>query len=331
MATAQELTARQAYNDRVRTLKTLQIANGLDKGYEKEVDGLVAEFGQWISPQEIGDTVYNTYAGYGGNLVPATKYYGGFVGTNQADGVTAPTDPYAPTTTGGTDTTALQTSIADLEAQQAAVRAQFEPLFAQYMAELQSGLTRNKDDLKKSYTDNAELNDKRYGEGLQNIQRGYAARGIGDSSYKENATQGLQGDFGRIYGDLTTQYNRGNQDLDKQVADKTASANAMKNNFYNPDRPQFTDVNQVASYAGTLASQLENAKTSLSSANARLSSAGISNPAGDDKMFQEYAANQVEQGTPWGTVAESLKSRGQTDPSYDAYLSYLYGSKEGDS
>jgi len=74
MATAQELTARQAYNDRVRTLKTLQIANGLDKGYEKEVDGLVAEFGQWISPQEIGDTVYNTYAGYGGNLVPATKY-----------------------------------------------------------------------------------------------------------------------------------------------------------------------------------------------------------------------------------------------------------------
>jgi hypothetical protein len=48
-------------------------------------------------------------------------------------------------------------------------------------------------------------------------------------------------------------------------------------------------------------------------------------------MFQEYATNQVEQGTPWGTVAESLKSRGQTDPSYDAYLSYLYGSKEGDS
>jgi hypothetical protein len=288
-------------------------------GADAAINAIYQNFGipAGVSYQEAQSTIGGLY----------NQYYA----PTQEAGATAPTGtPYTPPNTGGTDTTALTQSIADLEAQQAAVRSQFEPLYAQYISELQSGLKTGKENLRKDYLSNAELNDTRYGEGLQNIQRGYAARGIGDSSYKETAQSGLTGDFNRIYGDLTSQYDKGNTELDKQVADKTKAADATKNNFYNPTRPQFTDMNQVASYSGQLGSQLENAKSQLSSANAAVTSQGIYNPAGDDKMFQEYAGAQVEAGTPWGTVASTLKERGQTDPSYDAYLSYLYGSKESD-
>lgn len=312
--------SRDAYNAELAKLnEALARGDYAYGGAEAAINAIYQNFGipAGVSFQEAQSTIGGMYNSY---FAPG------------AEGTTP--QNYAPTgtggTTGGTDTTALNKSIADLEAQQAAVRAQFEPLFAQYMAELQSNLTKGKENLRKSYMDNAELNDTRYGEGLQNIQRGYAARGIGDSSYKETAQSGLTGDFNRIYGDLTKQYTDQGADLDKQVTDKTKSAEAMRNNFYNPTRPQFTDASQVASYSGQLGSQLESAKSQLSSANAGVATQGIYNPAGDDKLFQEYATSQVQAGTPWGTVANTLKERGQTDPSYDAYLSYLYGSKEND-
>lgn len=317
------MALRDDYNNQVYALQS-GLIGGMPVGtYEDMVNQMVSMYGAEVSPQEIGDNLYNLYAQFG--PAPATKYYGidGSATRNEGTGV-----DYTPTNTTGTDTTALNNSIAELEAQKALVQSQFEPLYAKYLADLEGSLTRSKGDLNKSYWDNANLNDTRYGEGLQNIQRGYAARGIGDSSYKENAVEGLGSEFKRIYGDLTKQKETGEGDLQKQYNEKLTNAQALRNNFYNPDQPQYTDVSQVASASAGLNSQLETARNQLT--NASVGTSGIYNPAGDDKMFQEYAQSQVEAGTPWGTVAGKLQERGQTDPSYDAYLSYLYGSREND-
>lgn len=335
-------TVRQAIQNQMNTMKWDGSAP-IDS-LANTTDYFIRTFGvgTGVSSQEIAGMITDAYH-YNG--IPDT----GFQPTQS--------DPYSAPATSGTSTATQQATIAEANAKRAAAMAQYEPLFAQYMAELQSStgtaktkLTEQKDrtlgDYKKGYDDNAQLNDTRYGEGLQNIQRGYAARGIGDSSYKENAQSGLTSDFNRVYGGMTDEYKRNVDDTgkqytegiasyDKQLTDRTAAANASRNNLLNPNSPQFTDFSSAGSYISGLDTNIANAKATI--ANTNLSNANIAaNPAGNDKMFQEWAGAQTGIGSdqaarPWGDVAGEMKQRGQTDPSYDAYLSYLYGGKEGDS
>jgi len=323
------MALRDQYNNDVYALQS-GLLGGMPVGtYEDQVNRMVATYGGEVSPQEIGDNLYNLYAQFG--PAPSGKYYGERLGVKGDSTSTVPYTPPVTTTGTGTDTTALNQSIADLEAQKAYVQSQFEPLYAKYLQDLEASKASNADTLNKDYWKSAELNDQRYGEGLQNIQRGYAARGIGDSSYKENAVSGLNSDFKNVYGDLTSQKEKGMGDLNKQYNEKLTSAQAMRNNFYNPDKPVYTDASQVATASTGLNNALDTARNQLSNANLAGSSIN-SNLAGNDPLFQEYAKSQVEAGTPWGTVADNLKTKGVNinDPSYDAYLSYLYGSKESD-
>lgn len=156
---------------------------------------------------------------------------------------------------------------------------QIEPLYSKYINELKDKTGRaraeaevtfkqNWDKLQKDYWGSAESNDKNFGTGVRNAASGYAARGLGDSSYLQNAQGDLRSRFFDVYGKLnnerTTGQNQLSQwknkamtDLQGQFDDGMNSINALRHNYYNPQNPQFTDLNQIVQAKANLLNQMQ--------------------------------------------------------------------------
>lgn len=182
-------------------------------------------------------------------------------------------EPKADTTTGSTSAGTSGPTAAQISA----VQEQAVPLFQQFIQSLQKKYGDAKAQVEKSwkdamdtlvndYWDNANTNDKNFGQGLKGVQNAYAGRGLGDSSYKDNAIADQRGNFydnlsrldrAKTTGEnsLNEQRNAQNMTLNDQMSQDESSANAQLQNMINPTRPTFGDFASLSSYYSQLGSK----------------------------------------------------------------------------
>jgi len=270
------MNPRSAWNQQVARLEQAMKDRAEVPPYEYVVDQIVRSSltsPGGVSPQEIGETLYNLYAKYG--PAPSKKFYG-TMAAETGEVLGAYTDSPGPT-----------------QAEINAVREQAVPLFNQFIDKLKEKYGEAKAAVKKSYDDaltaltedywsSATQNDKNFGQGLRSATTAYNARGLADSSYKDQAISDQRSTFydnltgldkARTRGqdDLNYQLSRSESELDRGYADERSNAYNALQNISNPNRPTFSDFGQLQQYYGSL----EGNKPAVSTVGAKKLSSSI--------------------------------------------------------
>lgn len=329
--------ARENYNAYIGALENLMSRGAGTPTYEDAVQ-IASRYGG-ISPQEISGTLYNLYSQYG----PAPSQR---VTPNYQAPATRQSYSYAPSrSTGRTTSRATSRTTggrsggvnanAEFKKYQDYLMGQFQGLYSKYLetlgkkketakADFQVKFKQAWDKLQNDFWDNAKRNDKSFGENLKQTTNQYAARNMQDSSYYNNAIGDTRSTFfdnygglqrGRTEGEnsLNTNKNMYFRDLDSQYNEGVEAANAIKNNFFNPKTPVFTDLSQLASAKQGLDSQMQN----MTALKPNIAMGQITAPAFQPTM-QDYV-NQLTAGNK-PVTQQGMLPQGWTQDDLNKYL-----------
>lgn len=213
------MATRSGYDTYLSALQQAMRQGAQVPSYEATVNQLVSTYGGTVSPQEIGDTVYNMYASAG--PAPSARYYGANPGTSSTKysntgGYSSGGGSYsAPAYNPDTDPNLLNPVKAQLSQKIAAINALYDALYGDLgtlyqskRSELDTNLAEERDKSQKAYEETARI-----------LPTQYAAQGIRYSSYYENADKkagdnyneglsALQKSYDQNLGQLGSAYNQ---------------------------------------------------------------------------------------------------------------------------
>lgn len=169
---------------------------------------------------------------------------------------------------GGADTSAYDAALADYQRLLGELRPQFEEQYNKSMGDLGTSLATGQGDTQKQFLTTGDTLDQTYGKTLKGIESGMASRGIGDSSYAQNAVADTDRGFSNSMKGLETSKQETLTDLQKQYDDSKAKLETAKYNFNNPQSPKYGSLEEVMGAKSNILGQMDtvrNQKTSLQS------------------------------------------------------------------
>jgi len=199
------MASRSGYDTYLGALQQAMRQGAQVPSYEATVNQLVSSFGGSVSPQEIGDTVYNMYASSG--PAPSARYYGSQLsgsrytetgGSGSSGGGAAPA--YNP----DVDPNLLNPVKAQLSQKIAAINALYDALYGDLGTLYQS----KRGELDQNYQGERDKSTRAYEETARILPQQYAAQGVRYSSYYENADKKAGDSYNEGLGELEKGYNQ---------------------------------------------------------------------------------------------------------------------------
>jgi hypothetical protein len=155
---------------------------------------------------------------------------------------------------GGYSQADIDNQRAEIQKRMDSARGQIEGLYNREMTDLKDNYGRAKKEGRMAYDDMGRSIDSQNLQNRNQLDNFFTARGLADSSYRENATTGAKAEFQNALsrlGEAEAQYFT---DLDSQLTRAQDELNRVKANFYN-DLPTFGSMEEAISYGNQLKDQ----------------------------------------------------------------------------
>jgi len=221
---------------------------------------------------------------------------------------------------GGTDTSAYDAALADYQRLLSELQPQFEEQYNKTMSDFGTSLAKGQGDTQKQFLATGDTLDQTYGKALKGVDAGMASRGIGDSSYAQNAVADTERGFDNSMKELSANKQEILVDLQKQYDGAKAKLETAKYNFNNPQSPKYGSVEEVMGAKSNILGQMDSIRSQKSSVQ---SSAKQYSPYDFQMQTMSLIDSLGKAGVPQSTKEQILKgyiSENGMDPKTYDYL-----------